>query len=367
MSHQALPGPRPGGFVPDGAPARRTVDRAVRATMGCAEHDRGGIGRLDSRHRSTSSEPDPRFIVEELLPYSRPERTAANLPLALDDPEAVWWVSSGSVDVFFTQFEPGATAGRRRHLCRVEEGGSIFAISGVRGRAGGGLLAVGAGPAQLLKFARGDLIRLSFEEGLSEQVAVLIDDWLIRVGRALADPPAHALAASSNRKHDRRLRRATLASACARASPGSATCSARRLFLTAFRCRRPSSIRAFRSPSISGSRAATACRVTACDTDDDDSHGRSLGGPRRLSPGDPRFHRRRSTSKRPAGAGPSSSGRSRDEAALFESVSIAAGRRGQRDVLARSSIPSDDALLTACRTVGDIHGHRGPRSAGVGP
>ena len=77
------------------------------------------------------------------------------------------------------------TEGNRRHLCRVEEGGSIFAISGVRGRLGGGLVAVGAGPAQLLKFARGDLIRLSFEEGLSEQVAVLVDDWLLRVGRAL--------------------------------------------------------------------------------------------------------------------------------------------------------------------------------------
>ncbi len=47
-------------------------------------------------------------------------------------------------------------------------------------------MAVGAGPAQLLKFGRGDLIRLSFEEGLSEQVAVLVDDWLLRVGRALS-------------------------------------------------------------------------------------------------------------------------------------------------------------------------------------
>jgi ATP-binding cassette subfamily C protein len=47
-------------------------------------------------------------------------------------------------------------------------------------------VAVGAGPAQLLKFARGDLVRLSFEEGLSAQVAVLIDDWLLRAGRALS-------------------------------------------------------------------------------------------------------------------------------------------------------------------------------------
>jgi ATP-binding cassette subfamily C protein len=89
------------------------------------------------------------------------------------------------VDVFFTLMEPGAVAGRRRHLCRVDEGGSIFAISGVRGRAGGGLVAVGAGPAELLKFSRGDLIRLSFEEGLAEQVTLLVDDWLRRVGLAL--------------------------------------------------------------------------------------------------------------------------------------------------------------------------------------
>ncbi len=128
----------------------------------------------------------PRFIVEELLPYSESVRTAANLPLPLDDPGAVWWVASGGVDVFFTELDTGTDRGSRRHLCRVEEGGSIFAIRGVRGRAGGGLLAVGAGPAELLKFARGDLIRLSFEEQLSEQVAVLIDDWVLRVGRALA-------------------------------------------------------------------------------------------------------------------------------------------------------------------------------------
>ena len=53
----------------------------------------------------------PRFIVEELRPYSQPESTAANRPLALDDPDAVWWVSSGGVDVFFTQFEPGSRRG----------------------------------------------------------------------------------------------------------------------------------------------------------------------------------------------------------------------------------------------------------------
>ena len=139
----------------------------------------------------------PRFLIDELLPYSQPEESVGNRPLPLDDPEAVWWVMGGQVDVFFTLPGPGGEPGRRRHLCRVEEGGSIFAISGVRGRTGGGLLAVGVGAARLLKFARGDLMRLSFDDSLAEQVALMIDDWVVRVSRALTQlmprPDRHEL------------------------------------------------------------------------------------------------------------------------------------------------------------------------------
>jgi NHLM bacteriocin system ABC transporter peptidase/ATP-binding protein/NHLM bacteriocin system ABC transporter ATP-binding protein len=132
------------------------------------------------------ADPEPaRFLIDELEPLGRREETAANRPLPLDDPESVWWVSGGQVDVFFTSPGFDGGPGQRRHLCRVEEGGSIFALSGVRGYSGGGLLAVGVGTAKLVRFARGDLIRLSFEEKLAEQVALLIDDWIFRVGRAL--------------------------------------------------------------------------------------------------------------------------------------------------------------------------------------
>jgi NHLM bacteriocin system ABC transporter ATP-binding protein len=53
-------------------------------------------------------------------------------------------------------------------------------------------LAVGVGPARLLKLARGDLIRLGFEERLAEQVALLLDDWVVRVSRAVVQTPAPA-------------------------------------------------------------------------------------------------------------------------------------------------------------------------------
>jgi NHLM bacteriocin system ABC transporter ATP-binding protein len=128
---------------------------------------------------------EPRFLVEELLPYSRPRQTARNRPLPLDDSQAVWLVSTGAIDVFYTPRDSNGAPGRSRHLCRVEEGGAIFSLSGARARYGGALTAIGVGSAQLLEFSRGDLIRLSFVEGLAEQVAVVIDDWVLQLERGL--------------------------------------------------------------------------------------------------------------------------------------------------------------------------------------
>jgi NHLM bacteriocin system ABC transporter peptidase/ATP-binding protein/NHLM bacteriocin system ABC transporter ATP-binding protein len=193
VSHQALPVQRSAGRMAGGRSRFRSRSlAALRAEIEAVHGPESApaftsIPAVSGGYEAAEAPREPaRFLVEELLPFARPECTSANRLLELEDPAAVWLVNSGSVDVFFTLMEPGAVAGRRRHLCRVDEGGSIFAISGVRGRTGGGLVAVGAGPAQLLKFSRGDLIRLSFEEGLTEQVALLLDDWLYRLGLALS-------------------------------------------------------------------------------------------------------------------------------------------------------------------------------------
>ena len=99
VSHQALPA---GGST-------RRVDLAtgrsrspspgavsLRAEMDAVHGPEAATGSRRSRDlgpvRGRGNRADPaRFLVEELLPYSRPEQTAANRPLPLDDPEAVWW------------------------------------------------------------------------------------------------------------------------------------------------------------------------------------------------------------------------------------------------------------------------------------
>ena len=118
--------------------------------------------------------------------------TAGNRPLPLDDPGAVWRVTSGQVNVFYLRPEPGQDQGRRHHLCRVEEGGSIFGLEGVRSAEAGSLLAVGVGPARLLKIPKAKLLRLSLESDWRHDVAALVDDWVDRISRAMltAEPPA---------------------------------------------------------------------------------------------------------------------------------------------------------------------------------
>ena len=208
VSHQACrAGGRPAGLVaePHGAPAQALASLRGEANgvaderVGARAADRVLPGRRRNAIRLDSSS---RNSCPTAGRSGRPPTAPCRSTMRR---RSGWW-TSGGVDMFFTQLEPGATEGRRRHLCRVEEGGSIFAISGVRGRSGGGLLAVGAGPAELLKFSRGDLIRLSFEEGLSEQVAVLIDDWLLRVGLALGRAAGARLSQELPRERDRRVR-----------------------------------------------------------------------------------------------------------------------------------------------------------------
>ena len=223
----------------------------------------------------------------------------------------------------------------------------------MRGRSGGGLLAVGAGTAQLLKFARGDLIRLSFEEDLSVQVAVLIDDWLIRVGRALArsvgTQPRHELEGSTIADFD-----------CdARFGVRDGVVWVRHLLGTSAFLDRVPLVDDELHPRFPLTehlwlKAATACRVTACDTTTmirmgdpwaglDDFHRAALDFMAEIE--EQENVERWSEFQRSITR----------EAAILESVSsrLAAAANTTADSVVDKS---DDALLTACSAVGQYMG-----------
>ena len=110
-------------------------------------------------------------------------------PVPLDDPNRVWQVVEGKVDVFLLQSEANQAAKTRRHLCRILEGGTIFGVGATRGPAGASFLAVGVGEARLRSVHRGDLIRLGLEDDLRWQLAQWIDGWIEAMSRGLAGEP----------------------------------------------------------------------------------------------------------------------------------------------------------------------------------
>lgn len=151
-------------------------------------------------------EPQSAHLLETIETIGQTVRTAGNLPLPLDDTGAVWQVIEGQVDLFHLPHESGTATGRRRHLCRVEEGGAIFAMECPPHEAHGDFLAVGVGPARLQKFARSDLMRLSFDRSQRREVARMIDDWVDRISRAVDTTTAPATAIRLEAREIRELK-----------------------------------------------------------------------------------------------------------------------------------------------------------------
>ena len=195
------------------AAAAAAVANTTPSTNGTA-HPPAALPRIDHAFETCPSravaavetiEADrPADLGEALALVGEGVTAAGNQPLALDDPGAVWRVTSGQVDVFYSRPEPGQDRGRRRHLCRVEEGGSIFGLEGVKSGEQGELVAVGVGPARLLKVPKAELLRLSLESDWRADVAALVDDWVDRISRATAggDPPKSTAVLEHGQSHE---------------------------------------------------------------------------------------------------------------------------------------------------------------------
>lgn len=183
-----------GTSAPEPAPAVRSRRSVTGASLewshGQARAARPSRQAIAGRAPASVSEGDDVVEFEarlETFPEARRVACSGNHPLPLDDHYLMWRVLSGKVDIFFVQPDPEQLEGSRDHLCRVEEGGAIFGMEGLRGHAGAQLMAIGVGEAQLLQFHKGDLIRLSIEDDrFAPDIAALIDGWVETLGRGLA-------------------------------------------------------------------------------------------------------------------------------------------------------------------------------------
>jgi NHLM bacteriocin system ABC transporter ATP-binding protein len=129
----------------------------------------------------------------------RPIEVGGDKPISLDDPDLVYVVGSGRVDVFSTKADVGQTMGPRRHLCRVEAGQALFGVDLSHATEGFRMLAVGVADTTLLELRRPKLLELAKDLAYADRVCGLLEGWvqnmsLAATGQHLSPKESEALA-----------------------------------------------------------------------------------------------------------------------------------------------------------------------------
>ena len=130
--------------------------------------------------------PRGRKAFEALVPEGEHLKVGGNRPFLLDEPESVWLVVSGMVNVFSVHVHEGQPIGSRLHVATVNEGQPIFGIGRQVSRDHMGFIAV-AGPDTELSIVKvSQLQELSQKEGFAESVLAMIDLWVAKLSSEIS-------------------------------------------------------------------------------------------------------------------------------------------------------------------------------------
>ncbi|MGE5398636.1 MAG: NHLP bacteriocin export ABC transporter permease/ATPase subunit [Chitinophagales bacterium] len=106
-----------------------------------------------------------------------------NKTVFLDDPDVVWQVQKGRVDVFSVRLKDGQPSGRLHHLFRADQGTSLFGIQPEPGQYG--LLFKGAPGTELNKLNKNNLRDLCRDEMYRIPVIFFLEQWVIALSEAM--------------------------------------------------------------------------------------------------------------------------------------------------------------------------------------
>ncbi len=127
--------------------------------------------------------PNHASMAELAARFGTPVPCAGNLPLQLDDPESVWFIDQGTVDLFLIETMDGAEQAAPQHLLRCESGGVLPGVApDVQDQATTLSLIAKGLPGTLLKRLPASKLSEAHHSELAEQ----IDDWLTAMTDTLA-------------------------------------------------------------------------------------------------------------------------------------------------------------------------------------
>ncbi|MEM7586095.1 MAG: ABC transporter transmembrane domain-containing protein, partial [Acidobacteriota bacterium] len=111
---------------------------------------------------------------------------SGNSPFLLDDPDSVWMIESGKVEIFTVAVgADGEPEGARSHFLSVDTGGYFFGMDLATYGMGSGFLVVGRMGTELRRLNRDRVRELAAIEPLRSRVAAVVDAWVYTMSKAL--------------------------------------------------------------------------------------------------------------------------------------------------------------------------------------
>jgi NHLM bacteriocin system ABC transporter, ATP-binding protein len=128
-------------------------------------------------------------LFAHLARDGEPVIASASAPFLLTEPDLVWWIEAGSVDVFSVRLENGQPTGSRRPFCSVAAGAALFGFGPALAQRA--LLAVPGPDTRLRRINRASLRTLARDASFAPAVAHLLDTWITAVSTGVSrDVPA---------------------------------------------------------------------------------------------------------------------------------------------------------------------------------
>ncbi len=132
--------------------------------------------------------PAPAELLKEtrrIEDEGEPVELGANQPFLIEDPETVWYVVSGGVEIFTVSVQEGKPVGSRSHFLGIRPGQCFLGFDLASYGMGSGFLAVGKPGTKLRKLSLSRLRELAATPSSVKAVTGLLDTWVGGLNKSL--------------------------------------------------------------------------------------------------------------------------------------------------------------------------------------
>ncbi|MEZ5328906.1 MAG: NHLP bacteriocin export ABC transporter permease/ATPase subunit [Verrucomicrobiales bacterium] len=127
------------------------------------------------------------ILAQSFIENGKPRNSEGNNPLLLDNPQSVWYVGSGVLEIFTTMVTDGECTGARSHFTSVPTGGLVFGMNLAAYGHQHGFVAAGSKGTVLYRLTLKDLQHAAQHKETGVELAGLLDGWVTSLSHGVTE------------------------------------------------------------------------------------------------------------------------------------------------------------------------------------